>query len=256
MHDNMNKSIPRVAVVTGGNKGIGLAITEKLLACDYKVIVGARSSLPDTLIDNENVIFMKGDVAIPQFHQDLAGAAMSEFQALDLYINNAGFSQWKSIKGIEPEFLNNIFATNLFSAFWGCKAALRFLKPGSCIVNVSSIAGKRGSACNSAYVATKFAMNGLTQSLAKELGPIGIRVNAVCPVLVKTEGLVQALAAEDSPASGEPLQFIDTFKDSQTALNRLPTGIEVADLVAYLASSSATAITGQCINVDCGVFPQ
>ena len=99
-------------------------------------------------------------------------------------------------------------------------------------------------------------MNGLTQSLAKELGSRNIRVNALCPVLIKTEGLIKALDEVDSPASNEIEKFFDEFTKSQTALNRLPNGSEVGNMVVFLSSSKASAITGQCINVDCGVFPQ
>lgn len=130
------------------------------------------------------------------------------------------------------------------------------MEGGANIVNISSIAGKRGSANNSAYVASKFAMNGLTQSLAKELGPKGIRVNALCPVLVATDGLVEALKNPLSPAKGQPEKFISDFAKANAALGRLPQGEEIASACILLISDMASAMTGQCINVDCGVFPQ
>jgi 3-oxoacyl-[acyl-carrier protein] reductase/meso-butanediol dehydrogenase/(S,S)-butanediol dehydrogenase/diacetyl reductase len=91
--------------------------------------------------------------------------------------------------------------------------------------------------------------------MAKELGPKGIRVNAVCPVLVATEGLITALEDETSPAKGNPDKFLSEFAKTQTALGRLPTAEEVADLCLFLTSPEASAITGQSINVDCGVLP-
>ena len=130
------------------------------------------------------------------------------------------------------------------------------MKEGASIINISSIAGKRGSANNSAYCSSKFGVNGLTQSLAKELGPRGIRVNALCPVLIKTEGLSEALLEKYSPAKLDPDKFISDFARDNAALKRLPTGKEVGDMAVFLASDNASAITGQCINVDCGVFPQ
>jgi NAD(P)-dependent dehydrogenase (short-subunit alcohol dehydrogenase family) len=124
-------------------------------------------------------------------------------------------------------------------------------------VNVSSLAGKRGSANNSAYCAAKFAVNGMTQSLAKELGPRGIRVNAVCPVYVETEQLRVALSEPASPANGQDVEgYLAAFASTQTALGRLPTAQEVAETVWFLASDAASAITGQCLNVDCGTLPQ
>ena len=147
--------------------------------------------------------------------------------------------------------------TNLKGTFWGCKAASERMEKGSSIVNISSLAGKRGSANNSVYCASKFGVNGITQALAKELGPKGIRVNAVCPVYVSTDGLHQALRDKESPSQGEDITcFLDDFASDNSALCRIPTAEEVARLCVFLASPEASAITGQCINVDCGVLPQ
>ena len=121
-----------------------------------------------------------------------------------------------TIAEIDAAFWNDIVATNLTGALWGCKAAAAALQSGGAIINVSSLAGKRGSAQNSAYCATKFGMNGITQALAKELGPRGIRVNAVCPVYVVTPGLVEALDDARSPKGATPLdRFLADFAEGQ-----------------------------------------
>jgi 3-oxoacyl-[acyl-carrier protein] reductase/meso-butanediol dehydrogenase/(S,S)-butanediol dehydrogenase/diacetyl reductase len=147
--------------------------------------------------------------------------------------------------------------TNLKGTFWGCKVASENLSAGGCIINISSLAGKRGSANNSVYCASKFGVNGLTQALAKELGPRGIRVNAVCPVYIQTKGLVEALSDKRSPTQGEDIEsYLEKFAAENAALKRLPTGEEVAEMCLFLASDEASATTGQCINVDCGVLPQ
>jgi 3-oxoacyl-[acyl-carrier protein] reductase/meso-butanediol dehydrogenase/(S,S)-butanediol dehydrogenase/diacetyl reductase len=131
------------------------------------------------------------------------------------------------------------------------------MQKGGVIINISSLAGKRGSANNSVYCATKFGVNGITQSLAKELGPMGIRVNAVCPVYLQTPGLKTALRDKYSPSKGKAIgSYLKKFADENAALHRLPEAEEVANLCLFLASASASAITGQCINVDCGVLPQ
>ena len=106
------------------------------------------------------------------------------------------------------------------------------------------------------YSATKFGMNGLTQSLAKELGSKGIRVNALCPVLIKTQGLLDALKSRYSPAQGNPDLFLKNFLKANSALGTLPTGQDVGHMALFLASEKNKAVTGQCINIDCGVFPQ
>ena len=244
-----------VAVVTGGNKGIGLGISKELLKNNFKVIVGGRSTYEDKESFSK-IDFIKADLENFEGHEKLAKTAVEKYGKLDLYVNNVGISEWKPIKDVDEYFLNKLIKTNIHSAFWGCKAAEKFLCKNGSIINISSIAGKRGSKNNSVYVATKFAMNGLTQSLAKELGSKQIRVNAICPVLIKTEGLLKALNEKHSPVEGNLEKFFDDFQASQTALNRLPTSAEVAAMVIFLASQKAAAITGQCINVDCGVFPQ
>jgi len=100
-------------------------------------------------------------------------------------------------------------------------------------------------------------VNGLTQALAKELGPRGIRVNAVGPVYVETDGLLEALRDPRSPAQGKDVAgYLKEFADTQSALRRLPTGEQVAATCVFLASQAAAAVTAQCINVDCGVLPQ
>ncbi len=128
---------------------------------------------------------------------------------------------------------------------------------GGVIINVSSLASKRGTPNNAVYCASKFGLNGITQALAKELGPRGIRVNGVCPVLIATDGLMEALRRPEAPPAGGSVEnWLADFAATQSALGRLPTGGEVADLCVFLASSAASAITGQNINVDCGVLPQ
>ena len=244
-----------VAVVTGGNKGIGLGISKALSNNNYKVIVGGRSSYEDKE-SFEKIDFIKVDLTSYEGHKKLAETAVKKYGRLNLYVNNVGISEWKPIKEVDEDFLNKLIRTNVYSAFWGCKVAEKFLCENGSIINISSIAGKRGSKNNSVYVATKFAMNGLTQSLAKELGSKKIRVNAICPVLIKTEGLIKALNEKHSPVESNLDNFFGAFQKSQTALNRLPTREEVASMVIFLASESASAITGQCINLDCGVFPQ
>ena len=119
------------------------------------------------------------------------------------------------------------------------------MKKNVSIINISSIAGKRGSKNNSAYSASKFGVNGLTQSLSKEFGLRNIRVNAICPVLVKTKGLIKALYETSSPAQSNPKKFIDKFRIENAALNHLPTASEVADLCYYLGSENSSAINAK-----------
>ena len=256
MHDNLMNPLRKTVVITGGTRGIGLDITRAFHSAGYVVFVGARSQ-PTHNDFPSDVNFVPADVRNEQEVSRLIRTAVDATGRFDVLINNAGYSEWRSLDRITEQFLIDIMRTNLFSAFWSCKSASALMDDGGTIINISSMAGKRGSSNNSAYVATKFAMNGLTQSLCKELGPKGIRVNSLCPVLVPTPGLLRALRVSDSPASGkDPIEFISDFSQANSALNRLPTGAEVAAACVFLASDQASAITGQNINIDCGVFPQ
>lgn len=246
----------KTAIITGGNRGIGLSLTEEFVKAGYAVIVGARS---DTGLEGRfagKVRFISMDVRQEAGHDHLVETAQAWTGRVDVYVNNAGFSEWRPIGLIDEAFFEQLIGINLKGAFWGCKAGVEAMPNGGAIINVSSIAGKRGSANNTLYCASKFGMNGLTQALAKEVGKRGIRVNAVCPVLIETDGLVEALRGEFSPAKGDHQEFFRKFTADNSALGRLPTGREVGEACVFLASDAASAITGQCINVDCGVFPQ
>ena len=246
----------KTVIITGGNKGIGLDISKVFSNNGYAVFVGAREDTKELQALDGDVTFVKTDVKSEVDHQNLVKAALKKTGRLDTYINNAGFSAWRSIGNIDEEFLSNVLDTNLKGVFWGCKSALAVMQSGANIVNISSIAGKRGSNNNSAYCSSKFGVNAVTQSLAKEVGKQNIRINAVCPVIVPTEGLIEALDEPESPAYGNIDGFIDNFRKTQAALPELPTGEEIGKACLFLASEDASAITGQCINVDCGVFPQ
>ena len=246
----------KTAIITGGNKGIGLSLTEAFVKEGYFVIVGARNKVSFPKEIKSNILFIKSDVKKEISHKLLVKKAIKKTGRLDVYINNAGISNWRSIDKIDKNFLDEIINTNLIGTLWGCKLAAKHMKKGGCIINISSIAGKRGSANNSVYCASKFGVNGITQSLAKELGPKGIRVNSVCPVLIKTKGLIKALKNSNSPAKKNPKFFLSDFAKNNAALKRLPSSLEVAEVCLFLSSNSASAITGQNINVDCGVLPQ
>ena len=244
-------------IVTGGTQGIGADIARGFIEAGWAVVIGARTQSGLAEEVHDQLKFAPLDVRIAQDHMRLVELALGWTGQLDCYVNCAGRSQWKGIDDIDNEFLEDILDVNLKGAFWGCQAASVRLAEGGSIINISSLAGKRGSANNSAYCAAKFGVNGLTQSLAKELGPQGVRVNALCPVYVRTPGVMAALELPEAPPNGETVEnYFNDFIKANTALKRLPTGNEVASTCLFLASPAASAITGQCINVDCGVLPQ
>jgi len=247
---------PRTVIITGGSKGIGQDIARAFHRNGDDVIVASRSDNGFAAEFSERMRFVACDVRRPDDLHALVGAAAKSGR-IDVFINNAGYSEWQPLEKIDEEFWDNMVATNLKGCLFGCQAAASAMPSGGVIINVSSIASKRGTPNNTVYCATKFGMNGITQALAKELGPRGIRVNGVCPVLIATDGLMEGLRRPEAPPAGGSVEdWLANFAATQTALRRLPLGTEVADLCVYLASPAASAVTGQNINVDCGVLPQ
>jgi NAD(P)-dependent dehydrogenase (short-subunit alcohol dehydrogenase family) len=247
----------RTIIITGGTKGIGAYISEKFHQEGWFVVAASRKSSALLKKKCTNISYLDMDVQNEEDHIHVVKETLKLTGRLDCFINCAGFSKWSPVNEVDEALWKQMIDTNLKGTFWGCKTAARHLADKGSIINVSSLAGKRGSANNSVYCASKFGVNGLTQALAKELGPKGIRVNAVCPVYVTTDGLIEALEEPHAPPKGQEVDsYLDEFTKQNTALQRLPQGKEVADLAYYLSSSESSAITGQCINVDCGVLPQ
>jgi 3-oxoacyl-[acyl-carrier protein] reductase/meso-butanediol dehydrogenase/(S,S)-butanediol dehydrogenase/diacetyl reductase len=247
----------RTVLITGGAKGLGADISGAFHAAGYHVITASRSDSGLAGRLGKRARFVACDVRRPESLRAAVDAALEFTGRLDVVVNNAGLSEWRPLANVDEAFWTMMLDTNLKGVFFGCQAAAAHLGEGGCIINISSLAGKRGSANNSVYCASKFGVDGVTQALAKELGPRGIRVNAVCPVYIQTQGLLAALQDSSSPTSGaSTASYLTAFAAGQSALGRLPTGAQVADVCVFLASPAAAAVTGQCLNVDCGVMPQ
>ena len=244
-------------MITGGSRGLGAAITRAFHTAGDRVVIAARTDTGLARELGDCARFIPTDVRHSEALRTAVAEAMTWTGRLDVLVNNAGLSAWRPLAEIDETFWDDMIATNLKGVLFASQAVAAVMQRGAAIVNISSLAGKRGSANNSVYCASKFGVNGITQSLAKELGPRGIRVNAVCPVYVRTAGLDKALSEPQSPAGGRDLSgYLADFAASQTALGVLPTDDQVAQACLFLASPAAGAITGQCLNVDCGVLPQ
>jgi len=247
----------RTILITGGSHGIGAAISEAFNAAGHQVAIAGRKDTGLAAKLGQRSRFFATDVRHPQALKDMVKQTLDWTGCLDVLVNNAGLSAWRPLQEIDEVFWKDMVDTNLKSVLFACQAAAPHFPRGGSIINISSLAGKRGSAKNAAYCAAKFGVNGLTQALAKELGPLGIRVNAVCPVYVRTAGLEEALKDGCSPTGGRDVEaYLSEFSATQSALGCLPTAAQVAATCLFLASPQASAITGQCINVDCGVLPQ
>jgi 3-oxoacyl-[acyl-carrier protein] reductase/meso-butanediol dehydrogenase/(S,S)-butanediol dehydrogenase/diacetyl reductase len=233
----------QTVVITGGSRGLGAMITKRFYESGYRVVVISRNDTGITKEMGDEAVFISADLKDVVNINKAFNEALRWAGSINVLINNVGYSAWMPLQDIDELFWDDMINTNLKSVLFASKAAAEFMGSGDSIINISSLAGKRGSANNSVYCASKFGVNGLTQALAKELGTRGIRVNAVCPVYIRTEGLEEALNKENSPSKG-------------AELNGFLNEIQVADTCLFLASNNAGAITGQCINVDCGVMPQ
>ena len=243
----------RVAVVTGASRGIGRAIAMELARRGAKVVVNYKTSgaaaeeVVSAIKDaGGQAIAVKADVSKLDEAQALIKTAADTFGRLDILVNNAGTTRDMLLAMMKEEDWDLVLATNLKSAFNCCKAALRPMmrqKYGR-IVNITSVAGIAGNPGQTNYAASKAGLIGLTKSLAKEIGPRSITVNAVAPGFVETE-LTKDLPADLKEASLK-----------MTPLGRWGTAEEMAYAVAFLASDEAAFITGQTLSVDGGLVMQ
>lgn len=240
----------KTAVVTGASRGIGAACAVALAKSGYNVILGYKvnkeraESLQEVLISGYGIaaIAVQADVSVSSEAQALIDTAYRNFGRVDVLVNNAGIAGYKLFTDITDEDWDEMIGTNLTGVFNCSRAAVKYMvnqKSGS-IVNISSMWGQVGASCEVHYSAAKAGVIGLTQALAKELAPSGIRVNCVCPGVIKTDMLNDI--DDDTIAS----------LMEETPLGRLGTPKDIADSVAFLCSDRAEFITGQILGVNGG----
>ena len=236
----------KVAIVTGGTRGIGKAICYELVKKEIKVVVNYRNSEDIAKkIQNElgdMVRIYKADVSKREEVKKIIDFTINEFGNIDILVNNAGICKDSMFQDITDEDWNEIINTNLYSVFCVTQEALpTFLKnKNGCIINISSIDGISGASCGSVYSASKAGIIGLTKSLAKELGPSNIRVNSIAPGWINTD--MNSKFSEEEK---------DEFKN-ETPLRKIGEGIDIARCVLWLVEDEFT--TGQIISINGGVL--
>lgn len=230
----------QVAIVTGGTRGLGRQIAQALLRAGAAVTVCGRTE-PDDL--PEGLTFRAADIRDPEQAQALVDGVVERHGRLDILVNNAGGSP-QAPATASPRFFDSIVKLNLHSAMYMSQSAYAHMaKAGAgSIVNIASVSGIRPSPMTAAYGAAKAGLLSLTQSLAQEWGPDGVRVNAIIVGLMQTETSEETYgdeAAQAAVAKSLPLQ-------------RMGTGADIAGAVLWLSSSLASWVSGARINVDGG----
>jgi 3-oxoacyl-[acyl-carrier protein] reductase len=245
----MNRSLTgKVAIVTGGSRGIGRAIVIKLCGLGAEVIInyasdrGSAEELSRTVIANgDKAHVVRADVSKVEEIEQLFESVVARYGRLDILVNNAGVATYKAIADFSEDEFDTIMNLNLKGLFFCCREAARVMADNGCIINIGSTVTRVMLPTYGAYAATKGAVEQITKVLAKELGARAIRVNTVSPGPVDTE-LFRAGKTDDQIRQLANL----------AALGRIGTPEDIADMVGLLVDSQAGWVTGQNILVNGG----
>ncbi|MBM9402402.1 glucose 1-dehydrogenase [Gluconacetobacter azotocaptans] len=247
----MSKLSGKVAIVTGASKGIGAGIARALAAEGAAVVVNYASSRSGadavvTAITNAGgqAVAVQGDVSRKADAQAIVDAAINQFGRLDILVNNSGVYEFASIEEITEEHFHRQFNVNVLGTLLTTQAAVSHLGAGGSIINISSVVSRITPPNSAVYTGTKGAVDAITGSLARELGPKQIRVNAINPGLVETEGTQTAHVV-----GSEMEQAIV----AQTPLGRTGQVQDIAPLAVFLASDDARWLTGETLIASGGL---
>jgi 3-oxoacyl-[acyl-carrier protein] reductase len=247
----MSKLQGKVAVVTGASKGIGAGIAKALAAEGAAVVVNYASSKAgaDAVVeaitkDGGKAVAVQGDVSKAKEAEGVVAAAVKAFGRLDVLVNNAGVYDMKPLEAIDEEHYRRIFDTNVLGVLLATKAASPHLGEGSSVINISSAVTSLNPPASAVYTATKGAVDSITGVLANELGPRRIRVNAINPGIVETEG---------THAAGFIGSAFEAGAVAQTPLGRTGQPGDIAGVAVFLASDDSRWLTGEKIVTSGGL---
>ncbi|MBY8914591.1 SDR family oxidoreductase [Bacillus sp. YC2] len=246
-----NKLKGKTALVTGGDSGIGRAVAVAYAKEGANITIvyfDEHGDAEDTKkrVEQEGVkcLLISGDVGEEEFCNEAVEKTVNEFGRLDILVNNAAEQHpQESIKDITSEQLHRTFQTNFYSQFYLTKKAIDYMKPGSSIINTTSINPYRGNPQLIDYTATKGAINGFTRSMAQALVKDGIRVNAVAPGPIWTPLIPSTFSGESVASFGQ-----------DTPMGRAGQPVEHVGCYVLLASDESSYMTGQTLHVNGGGF--
>ncbi len=234
----------RNVLITGGSRGIGAACVEAFAGMGDRVFFLYHSNhvAAQKIIDRTGAQACAVDLSDPEATQCAVAQAIEALGGVDVLVNNAGVAMISLMQNVSNADWRRLIDTNLSSAFYVSRAVIpHMVRQGrGAIIHIGSMWGKTGASCEVAYSASKAAIRGLTQAMAKELGPSGIRVNCVEPGVIETE-MNASLDAATRQALAE-----------ETPMGRIGQPCEVARAVTFLAGEGASFITGQILGVDGG----
>ncbi|MGN6227727.1 MAG: glucose 1-dehydrogenase [Dyella sp.] len=241
----MSKLTGKVALVTGASKGIGAGIARALAAEGAAVVVnyassraGADAVVADIAKAGGKAVAVRGDVSKAADAKALADAAIDHFGRLDILVNNSGVYEFGALEQITEEHYHKQFNVNVLGLLLVTQAAARHMGEGSSIVNVSSLVTRIVPAASAVYTGTKGAVDAITGVLSQELGPRKIRVNAVNPGVVETEGTHSAgFIGSDFEAGAV----------AKTPLGRIGQPKDIASIVTFLASDDSYWLNGEIL---------
>ena len=241
----------KVAIVTGASRGIGFAVA-KAYACEGArvAVCGSREETAQKAVQElqklcpgAQFLPVGVDVSDADAIRTMVARVMERWGKIDILVNNAGVTGAKPIFDMTDEDFESMIDINLTGPFKCTREVAKVMKQtGGCIINTSSLVGTYASRMQTAYVASKFGINGLTKACARELGPYGIRVNAVAPGVVQTDMVAQSVDG----------QMLAALK-GMTPLGRVAQPDELAGAYVYLASDAASFTTGAILAVDGGI---